>query len=150
MYEAWLEEAVALGRVVAPGFFADPARRRAWCGAQWIGDGPGSIDPQKEVAAAAERIALGISTREKESIEYDGIPWDQKHRQLAKERQMREDDGLDAEVVQTSTASGTRGAPANDGDPAALGLSAQAATGRDNLIRREARRAALLNQLLKL
>ena len=119
VYEAWLEEAVALGRVVAPGFFADPARRRAWCGAQWIGDGPGSIDPQKEVAAAAERIALGISTREKESIEYDGIPWDQKHRQLAKERQMREDDGLDAEIVQTSTASGTRGAPANDGDPAA-------------------------------
>lgn len=33
---------------------------------------------------------------------------------------------------------------------AALGLSAQAATGRDNLIRREARRAALLAHLLKL
>jgi lambda family phage portal protein len=62
VYEAWLSEAVAIGRVAAPGFFADPAIRRAWCCATWIGDGPGSIDPEKEVKAAKARVDLGIST----------------------------------------------------------------------------------------
>lgn len=95
VYEAWLEEAVALGRVAAPGFFADPAIRRAWCCATWIGDGPGSIDPVKEVSAAADRIALGISTRAAESILHDGVDWRVKHRQLVIEDRAREADGLD-------------------------------------------------------
>ena len=37
VYEIWLAEAVARGRVSAPGFFADPLIRAAWCGARWIG-----------------------------------------------------------------------------------------------------------------
>jgi lambda family phage portal protein len=40
VYEAWLEEAVALGRVQAPGFFDDPMLRAAYCRANWHGDGP--------------------------------------------------------------------------------------------------------------
>lgn len=99
VYEAWLEEAVSAGRVVAPGFFADAAIRRAWSRAQWVGDGPGSIDPSKEVDAAEKRIELGISTREAESILHDGVGWEIKHKQLAKERRMREADGLDPESV---------------------------------------------------
>src|SRR5690606_12542726 len=51
VYEAWLADAVATGLVDAPGFFADPVRRASWCGARWIGDAPGQIDPQKEVDA---------------------------------------------------------------------------------------------------
>ena len=31
VWEMWLSEAVAIGRVEAPGFFDDPAIRRAWC-----------------------------------------------------------------------------------------------------------------------
>jgi len=95
VYEAWLEEAVSLGRVSAPGFFADPAIRRAWSAAVWIGDGPGSIDPAKEVTAAADRIALGISTRAAESILHDGVDWRVKHRQLVIEETARKADGLD-------------------------------------------------------
>lgn len=95
VWEAWLEEAVAIGRIQAPGFFADPAIRRAWSCATWIGDGPGSIDPQKEVTAAAARVELGISTRAAESILYDGIDWRIKHRQLVTEENARKADGLD-------------------------------------------------------
>jgi lambda family phage portal protein len=98
LYEIWLDEAVASGRVVAPGYFADPAIRRAWSRAAWVGDGPGSIDPVKEVLAAKERVALGISTRANESIMYDGVDWDDKHRQLVKEETARLRDGL---TVQT-------------------------------------------------
>jgi hypothetical protein len=94
VYEAWLEEAVAIGRIAAPGFFADPAIRKAWCATVWVGDGPGSIDPQKEVSAAGERIALGISTRAAESILHDGVDWRIKHKQLVEEEERRREDGL--------------------------------------------------------
>lgn len=32
IYEIWLSEAVALGRIQAPGFFSDPLIRAAWLG----------------------------------------------------------------------------------------------------------------------
>lgn len=97
VYELWLEEAVALGRISAPGFFADPAYRRAWCAAVWTGDGPGSIDPMKEVGAAKERIAQGISTIAAESILHDGIDWETKHRQRVREHEARTTAGLNAD-----------------------------------------------------
>lgn len=102
VYETWLEEAVAIGRVHAPGFFADPAIRRAWAAAMWIGDGPGSIDPAKEVTAAKERIALGISTRAAESILHDGVDWRVKHKQLVEEEERRREDGLAASPAATA------------------------------------------------
>lgn len=96
IYEQWLAEAVASGRIAAPGFFADPRVRAAYSRARWVGDGPGSIDPAKEVQAAADRVALGISTREAESILHDGIDWADKHAQLVREEEMRRRDGLSA------------------------------------------------------
>ena len=95
VYELWLEEAVAQGRISAPGFFADPQYRRAWCAAVWTGDGPGSIDPMKEVAAAKERIAQGISTIAAESILHDGVDWETKHRQRVRENDARRAAGLE-------------------------------------------------------
>jgi lambda family phage portal protein len=89
----WFEEAVALGRVRAPGFFADPAWRRAWGAAVWTGDGPGSIDPVKEAGAAEKRIDLELSTRADEALQYDGVPWKVKHRQRAREEAARRKDG---------------------------------------------------------
>ena len=86
VYEAWLDEAVASGYVAAPGYFTDPLIRRAWLGAMWIGDGPGSIDPVKEVDAAERRVALGISTHEAESLLHDGGKLRPKIRQLLREQ----------------------------------------------------------------
>jgi len=94
VYELFLTEAIALGRIHAPGFFADPLTRAAWCKAQWIGDGPGSLDPVKEVTAAAKRLDIGITTLDAESVLYDGQPWENKHRQQVKERKERLDGGL--------------------------------------------------------
>jgi lambda family phage portal protein len=94
VYELWLADEVAAGRIAAPGFFADPVVRAAWCGAQWVGDGPGSIDPQKEVNAAKERVALGISTLQAESLLHDGVDWEQKHPQTVREHEARKAAGL--------------------------------------------------------
>lgn len=96
IYETWLAEAVALGRIRAPGFFADAMLRKAYAGAEWVGDGPGSIDPLKEVDAAGRRIELGISTIAAESILHDGGDWEMKHRQRVKEEDARRAAGLGA------------------------------------------------------
>lgn len=74
-YEMWLSEAVATGRIEAPGFFDDPAIRQAWCGCNWVGSSMGHVDPLKEVKAAGERIRLNISTEEQEAGEYNGGDW---------------------------------------------------------------------------
>lgn len=94
VYELWLADEVAAGRIRAAGFFADDVVRHAWCGAQWVGDGPGSIDPTKEVAAARDRVNLGISTLQAESILHDGVDWETKHRQRVKEIQAQQRDGI--------------------------------------------------------
>lgn len=113
VYEEWLADAVATGLVSAPGFFGDPIVRAAWCGATWSGDGPGSIDPEKEANAAQARMDAGLSTLSEEIAAYDGGDWEQKHQQQVRERQARERDGLAAPVTQpkAAPAAGTPGQP---------------------------------------
>lgn len=93
VYELWLADEVSAGRISAPGFFASPEIRAAWCNAVWTGDGPGSIDPAKEVAAARERVELEISTLDAESILHDGVDWATKHKQRVKEVTAQKRDG---------------------------------------------------------
>lgn len=109
IYEYWLEEAIALGRIRAPGFFADPAYRRAWSAAVWTGDGPGSIDPNKEITAAIDRINSGVSTLAAESLLHDGGDWETKHRQRVREIEARRAAGLemDSKVVPNTPKNGT-------------------------------------------
>lgn len=104
VYELWLADEVAAGRISAPGFFADDVVRDAWCAAQWVGDGPGSIDPVKEVAAAEKRVQLGISTLQAESILHDGVDWETKHAQQVKEKQARDEAGLGEPPAQPAAA----------------------------------------------
>ena len=85
IYEQWLAEAVAAGRIEAPGFFDDPIVRQAWCGCSWMGASMGHVDPLKEVNAAEARIRNNISTEEQEAMEYNGNNWDEVVRQRKKE-----------------------------------------------------------------
>jgi len=95
VYELWLADEIAEGRIVAPGYFVDEYIRAAWNKCLWTGDGPGSIDPSKEVDAAERRVAMGISTLEAESILHDGVDWETKHRQRTIEVAARRDDGVE-------------------------------------------------------
>lgn len=76
VYETWLFEAVATGRIQAPGFLTDPTRRKLWSQAIWIGPSPGQVDPVKEVQAAALRIKYRFSTHEREAMELTGMDYD--------------------------------------------------------------------------
>jgi lambda family phage portal protein len=93
-YEAWLTEAVAIGRVQAPGFFTDPLLKKAWCNAEWYGPVMGILDPVKEVQGAALRIQYGISTHEKEAAEMTGTSFDENIERLAIEQAAMEKAGI--------------------------------------------------------
>ena len=94
VFELWLADEVAEGRINCPGFFSSDIIRAAWCAAIWTGDGPGSIDPTKEVTAAKLRVELGISTKQAESILHDGVDWRPKHEQRVKEINAEKADGI--------------------------------------------------------
>ena len=94
VYEIFLAEAIGSGRLKAPGFFLDPLIRMAYCGAQWNGPAQGMIDPVKEVNAAEKRINIGISTRQRETIEMTGGDFDNNIAQLARENQLMKAAGI--------------------------------------------------------
>lgn len=95
VYEAWMTEAVAMGRIYAPGFFDDPAIRKAYLGAEWIGPAKGMIDERSEIEAADMRVAMGVSTLEEETAQLTGGDFMQKHAQRKKEKRMRVEAGLE-------------------------------------------------------
>ena len=86
VYEAWLTEAVAIGRIEAPGFFEDPALRAAWCHADWYGPTMSILDPVKDITGSALRVQYGLSTREREAAEMTGTDFEENLDQLAWEQ----------------------------------------------------------------
>ncbi|HDK41692.1 MAG TPA: phage portal protein [Nitrospirae bacterium] len=94
VYEIWMYEAVAIGRIAAPGFLTDPVIRRAYLGAEWIGPGKGMIDEKKEIEAAEKKVEMGVSTLKEVTAELVGGDWEKKHPQSVKEHNKRKKDGL--------------------------------------------------------
>lgn len=88
IYEIWLAEAVAIGRIKAPGFFDDPLIRLAWSGANWRGPIQGQLDPKKEAEAQILLISKGIKTHEQVTRELGGGDWAENVEQLALENEM--------------------------------------------------------------
>jgi lambda family phage portal protein len=72
IYEVWMYEAVARGRIKAPGFFNDPIIRMAWLGADFIGPAQGMLDPTKEITAEEMMCENGFSTRSDSAIKLNG------------------------------------------------------------------------------
>lgn len=86
IFEEWLAEAVAKGRIPAPGFFADPLVRKAYSGAEWNGPAQGLLNPVQEVTAATQRVEQGFSTREREAVEMTGTDFFRNAKQLKQEQ----------------------------------------------------------------
>ena len=85
LYEVWMAEAVARGRIIAPGFFSDPAIRAAWLGSEWIGPTQGQLDPVKEITAEQLACENGFSTREQSTIRLNGGSFEANAEQLVDE-----------------------------------------------------------------
>lgn len=86
IYEVWLAEAVARGRIQAPGFFTDPLIRDAYCGSEWIGPSQGMLDPVKEISAEILSVNEGFTTHEDATIRLNGGSWDSNMDKLQRER----------------------------------------------------------------
>lgn len=102
IYRVWLAEAVARGRIKAPGFFDDPLIREAWCGARWIGPTQGSLDPKKEAEANMVLINAGIKTHEQVTMETSGGDWYENVEQLQREQEALIAAGIVPQPVQPS------------------------------------------------
>lgn len=98
IYEIWLSEAVALGRIKAPGFFTDPKMREAWCSAHWIGPVQGQLDPKKEAQAAITLATHGVKTFEQITREYGSGDFEANAEQLKREVELLRDAGVAYEV----------------------------------------------------
>jgi lambda family phage portal protein len=87
VYEEWLADAVGLERIERfPGGWENPVVRRAMTRCIWTGSSAGSLDPQKEVAAADQKVKCGFSTIEREAMELNGSDWRDNVRQQAVEK----------------------------------------------------------------
>ncbi|WP_031296263.1 phage portal protein [Pseudogulbenkiania ferrooxidans] len=90
VFELWLEEAINIGLIEAPGFYEN---RAAYCCARWIGPGRGWVDPVKEAQAAQIRMEIGVSTLEAECSE-QGLDWEEVLEQRAREQKRIQELGL--------------------------------------------------------
>jgi capsid protein len=94
-YEEWMADAISLGRIVNfKGGFDDPLIKRAMLRCIWTGASAGSLDPQKEVAAADLKVKTGFSSTERESMELNGSNYRDNIRQQSTERNEFEDADL--------------------------------------------------------
>lgn len=91
IYEAFFSEAVALGRINAPGFFKDPAIREAYLKANWIGPTQGQLDPEKEVNAEIKKVEHGFTTREEATVNLNGGNWENNMNILKRENELMKD-----------------------------------------------------------
>lgn len=72
IYEEWFAEAVARGRINAPGFFSDPIIRKAYMSCSWNGPARTNLNPVQEVDAAIKRVDAGFSTAQEETAQMTG------------------------------------------------------------------------------
>jgi lambda family phage portal protein len=118
VYENFMDEAVALGRIKAPGYFADPLLRKAYLGTDWIGDAQGQIDPVKEISAAEKRIQLGVSTVTEETAAITGGDFERNIPLITKERRMLIEAGLSGPAAPAAPGKANgAAAPVNPQDP---------------------------------
>ena len=114
IYEQFLAEAVARGRIHAPGFFGDPAIRKAYCACVWPGPARTSLNPVQEVNAAIQRIDAGLSTAQRETAEMTGGDYmrnmEQRMMEAKKMRQLRE-------ILNPTPAPAPRPEPQKEQDP---------------------------------
>lgn len=85
VFREWLTEAVASGRVDAPGYFTDPVSRAAWQNHQWNGSAMPHLDPVKEANAMQIMTSNGWITHQQATTQLNGGDWDANIADLAHE-----------------------------------------------------------------
>jgi len=87
IWERFIAEAVALGRLRAPGFFRDPLIRRAYTYSEWVGPAMGNVDPVKEIQAINMQLESKLTTRENATAALGNGDFNDNLAQLAREEE---------------------------------------------------------------
>lgn len=87
VWTLWMSEAVARGRLYAPGFFDDPLTRSAYLSCDWVGPSQGQLDPTKEISAEILAINNGLTTHTDAAIRLNGSKFDDNVARLAHENE---------------------------------------------------------------
>lgn len=119
IYELFFDEMIARGKLDIPDY-ADPMVRFLYTRSSWVGPTRSTLDENKEVQAAKDRIDIGISSIQKESEELEGVDWLDIHKQRAIEKKMR----LEAGLEQNENKSTQQSTGANTEQNTALGANA--------------------------
>lgn len=114
IYAVWMSEAVARGRIYAPGFFTNPAIRAAYLGSEWLGPSQGQLDPVKEITAEILACSEGFSTHEQSTVRLNGGQWDANVEQLHRENEKL--GGQSPDDHQTGGSAGQEPPPDDEGN----------------------------------
>ena len=71
VYEAWLSEEIAAGRVNAAGF-NDPVLKKAWLNCKWIGSPMPNIDPKRTADADKTYVEMGATNLDRVARNLNG------------------------------------------------------------------------------
>lgn len=115
IYAVFMSEAVARGRIYAPGFFDNPAIRAAYLGSEWLGPSQGQLDPVKEITAEILACSEGFSTHEQSTIKLNGGQWDANVEQLHRENEKL--GGVSPDPHQTGSNTGGNSGEGNNDNP---------------------------------
>lgn len=94
VYEAVIEELVAMQLLDAPGFFDDVLIRKAYLGTTWIGDSLGQIDPLREAEAWEKLVECRFATKTEATAALTGGDYERNVERLAYEEKRERDLGL--------------------------------------------------------
>lgn len=111
VFRAWLPMALLTGALDLPGV-ADAYRAHRWKPRGWQ-----SVDPAKEIAAVKERIALGITSRQR-VVADEGEDWEEIFEELEAEQRLAAEHGIAIDGTASGSAA-PAGAPADESRPPA-------------------------------
>jgi len=84
VYEMWLSEEIAAGRISAPGWL-DPRLKAAWINNRWVGSPMPNIDPSKTAAADKQYVEMGAVTLDRLARNHNGSSGKANRAKLARE-----------------------------------------------------------------
>lgn len=84
VYESWLSEEIAAGRIKAPGW-SDPRLRQAWLNNNWIGAPMPNIDPKKTFEADKGYVEMGAQTLDRVARNFNGSSGKMNRSKIARE-----------------------------------------------------------------
>ena len=94
IFDEWLAQMIADGRIYAPGFFDSVEIQRAYQRTKWYGPIAPQLDPVKEANAMKIRMDSLVTTLAYETETFNGGDWEENINQRGRERDLIDEVGI--------------------------------------------------------